>query len=136
MKTLTIAYGAALLAFLVIDGLWLGVVANSFYSDQLSGFLRDRPLALPAIVFYLFYTAGLVFLAVRPGQANVSLASVAFYGAIVGALGYGTYNMTNLATLRDWPWLVSVVDLTWGAVLSASVATVSSLAVRKYGGDY
>ena len=130
MKTLTIAYLAALLAFLVIDGLWLGVVAKSFYGNQLGEFLRDRPLVLPAVAFYLVYTAGLVFLAVRPGQPDVSLASVALYGGIVGLVGYGTYNMTNLATLRDWPWLLGVVDMTWGAVLSASVATVSALAVR------
>lgn len=132
MKTFTIAYIAALLAFLVIDGLWLGVIAKTFYWDQLGGFLRDKPQVLPALAFYLLYTAGLVFLAVRPGQADISLASVAFYGGVVGLLGYGTYNMTNLATLRDWPWLLSVVDLTWGAVLSASVASVSALTVRAF----
>lgn len=132
MKPFLIAYCAAVIAFLIIDGLWLGVVAKSFYADNLGDLLRRRILALPAMAFYLMYTAGLVFLAVRPGQSDVGIASVALYGAIVGFLAYGTYDMTNLATLRDWPWIVSVVDLIWGTVLSASVATLSALALRQF----
>lgn len=133
MKSFIIAYIAAIVAFLVIDGLWLGVVAKSFYAEKLGELLRKDILAVPAMLFYLAYTAGLVFLAVRPGQADISLVSVVFYGALVGFLAYGTYNMTNLATLRDWPLAVSVVDLIWGTVLSASVAAISALALRQFG---
>ena len=133
MKSFIIAYIAAIVAFLVIDGLWLGVVAKSFYAEKLGELLRKDILAVPAMLFYLAYTAGLVFLAVRPGQADISLGSVVFYGALVGFLAYGTYNMTNLATLRDWPLAVSVVDLVWGTVLSASVAAISALALRQFG---
>jgi len=132
MKSFAIAYAAAVIAFLVIDGLWLGVVAKSFYADNLGSLLRDKVLVLPALAFYLVYTAGLVFLAVRPGQVDVSLASVALYGAVVGFLAYGTYDMTNLATLRDWPLIVSVVDMIWGTVLSATVACISALALRQF----
>ncbi len=132
MKSFAIAYGAAVVAFLVIDGIWLGVVAKSFYANQLGDLLRKDFLPLPAAAFYLAYTAGLVFLAVRPGQSDVSLASVAIYGAVVGFLAYGTYDMTNLATLRDWPAIVSVVDMVWGTVLSASVATVSAVVLRHF----
>jgi len=124
---------AAVTAFLVIDGIWLGIVARGFYANQMADLLRKNILAAPALAFYLMYTAGLVFLAVRPGQADVTLASVAFYGAVVGFLAYGTYNMTNLATITNWPWLVSAVDLIWGIVLSSTVATLSSLALRKFG---
>ena len=133
MKSFGIAYIAAVVAFLVIDGIWLGVVAKSFYAEQLGDLLRKNFLPLPAMAFYMAYTAGLVFLAVRPGQPDISLANVAFYGAVVGFLSYGTYDMTNLSTLRDWPWIVSVVDLVWGTVLSASVATLSALALRQFG---
>ena len=132
MKSFAIAYIAAVAAFLIIDGIWLGVVAKSFYAEHLGDLLRKNFLPIPAMAFYLAYTAGLVFLAVRPGQADISLASVAFYGAVVGFLSYGTYDMTNLATLRDWPWIVSVVDLLWGTILSASVATLSALALRNF----
>ena len=133
MKSFAIAYIGAVVAFLVIDGIWLGVVAKSFYAEHLGDLLRKNFLPIPAAAFYLAYTAGLVFLAVRPGQADISLASVAFYGAVVGFLSYGTYDMTNLSTLRDWPWIVSVVDLLWGTTLSASVATLSALALRYFG---
>jgi len=132
MKLILIAYASAVIAFLVIDGLWLGLIARQFYADQLGSLLRSPFWVLPAAVFYLFYTAGLVFLAVRPLQPEVSIASVAAYGAIVGALAYGTYDMTNLSTIKDWPVLMSVVDMIWGTVLSASVAVVSALVVRQF----
>lgn len=135
MKSFAIAYGAAVVAFLIIDGIWLGVVAKSFYATHMGDLLRKNFLPLPAVAFYLVYTAGLVFLAVRPGQADVSLASVALYGAVVGFMAYGTYDMTNLATLRDWPWIISVVDMIWGTVLSATVATLSAMTLRHFGGQ-
>lgn len=130
MKSFAIAYGVAVVAFLLIDGIWLGVVAKSFYAHQLGDLLRPSPLPVPAITFYLAYTAGLVFLAVRPFDANVSLTSVAFYGALVGFLAYGTYDMTNLATLKDWPVVMSLVDMVWGTILSACVATISASVLR------
>jgi len=133
MKSFFIAYIAAIIAFLVIDGLWLGVVAKTFYTGKLGDLLRKDILPIPAMLFYLAYTAGLVFLAVRPSQPDISLISVVLYGALVGFLAYGTYNMTNLATLRDWPLAVSMVDLIWGTVLSASVAAISALALRQFG---
>ena len=132
MKSFAIAYVAAVIAFMIIDGIWLGVVAKGFYAEHLGDLLRKNFLPLPAMAFYLLYTAGLVFLAVRPGQADVKLLSVALYGALVGFLSYGTYDMTNLSTLRDWPWIVSVVDVVWGTLLSASVATISALALRQF----
>jgi uncharacterized membrane protein len=132
MKSFLLAYTAAVAAFLVLDGLWLGVIAKSFYSNHLEDLLRRNFLILPAVLFYLIYNAGLVFLAVRPGQLDVSLGSVALHGAIVGFLAYGTYDMTNLATLKDWPAIVSVVDIIWGSVLSATVATFSALCLRHF----
>lgn len=133
MKPYLIAYFSALIAFLVIDGLWLGVIAKDFYADQLGNLLRKNLLAAPALAFYFLYTAGLVFLAVRPDQSEVGLLSVALHGALVGLLAYGTYDMSNLATLKDWPVLLSFVDVLWGTVLSASVATISALCLRHFG---
>lgn len=127
MKSFFIAYITAVVAFLIIDGLWLGVIAKSFYAEYMKDFLRKDILVAPAAGFYLLYTAGLVFLAVRPGQLDISLFNVAAYGAIVGFLAYGTYDMTNYATLRDWPLIVSAVDLLWGTLLSAAVATLSRM---------
>lgn len=135
MKSFVIAYSAAVVVFLILDGIWLGIVAKSFYSEHLGDLLRKNFLPVPAMAFYMIYTAGLVFLAVRPGQTDISLLNVALYGAVVGFLSYGTYDMTNLATLRDWPWIVSAVDLVWGTVLSATVATASAFALRAFSGN-
>jgi len=130
MKTFFIAYVAAIGAFLILDGLWLGLVAKNFYAEQLSEHLRKDFLVVPAVAFYLVFTAGLVFLAVRPDQPDLSLLNIALYGAIVGMLAYGTYDMTNLATLRDWPLKVSLIDWVWGTVLSSVVAVCSAVVTR------
>lgn len=132
MKIYLISYLCAVVAFLVLDGLWLGLVAKNFYAEQMGELLRPDFLVLPASAFYLAYTAGLVFLAVRPMNPEIALTEVALYGAIVGFLAYGTYDMTNLSTVRGWPPLMSVVDLVWGTVLSASVATISAVSVRYF----
>lgn len=132
MKHFLIAHLAAIGAFLIIDGIWLGVVAKGFYANHLGDMLRENFLVAPGAAFYVCYTAGLVFLAVRPLQPELSLVNVALYGAIIGFLSYGTYDMTNLSTLRNWPAIVSVVDLIWGTVLSAVVATVSAVCVRYF----
>lgn len=132
MKIYLIAYLSAVAAFLVIDGLWLGLIAKNFYAEQMGELLREDFLVIPAAAFYLAYTAGLVFLAVRPGDPQIALSQVALYGAVVGFLAYGTYDMTNLSTVRGWSPLMSVVDLVWGTVLSASVATLSAMSVRAF----
>ena len=133
MKPAVVAWIAAVATFLVVDGLWLGVVARDFYASRLGELMRQPVLVAPAALFYLCYTAGLVFLAVRPYSPELSLGNVALYGAVVGFLAYGTYDVTNLATLRDWPLAVSVVDLIWGTVLSSAVSVVAAIAVRRYG---
>lgn len=110
--------------FFIIDMLWLGVVARGFYQSQLAEFLG--PVNWPAaIIFYLIYIVGILFFAVVPGLQAESLYRTIFLGALFGFFTYATYDFTNLATLRDWPIMVVVVDVLWGAVLSASVAAVS-----------
>lgn len=132
MKTFLIAYGAAIVAFLIIDGLWLGLVAKNYYANNLGDLLRKDFLLLPGVIFYFMFTAGLVYLAVRPEQPDLSLLNVAMHGAVVGLLAYGTYDLTNLSTLRDWPVMLTVIDMTWGTVLSASVAVCSAVCVRYF----
>ena len=132
MKSYLIAYSSAVVTFLLVDGLWLAMIAKPFYVSQLGDLLRKNVLLLPAGLFYLVYTAGIVFLAVRPTHTDLSLLNVALHGALVGFLAYGTYDMTNLATLRNWPAALSVVDTLWGTALSATVATVSAVSVRYF----
>jgi len=134
MKQFVIAYFSSLITFLVIDAVWLGLVAKEFYATQLGSLLREDVLFIPAGIFYLFYSAGIVLLAVRPGQPDLSLLNVALYGAVVGFVAYGTYDVTNLATIKNWPPLMSVVDLAWGTIISSIVAVAGAIAVRKFVG--
>lgn len=132
MKAFLFAYGASLLTFLVVDAVWLGVIAKRFYAEQLGGLMRPDILFLPAGVFYLLYSVGIVVLAVRPEQPNLSLVNVAVYGALVGFIAYGTYNATNLATLRDWPATMSLVDMCWGVSVSAAMAVLGAVCARAF----
>lgn len=130
MKHWLIAYGAALVVFLIVDLLWLGVVARGFYVEQLGRLLRPDTQRLPAALFYFGFVAALVFLAVRPGDPDWTLVQTAIHGAVIGLLAYGTYDLTNWATLRDWPVTMSIVDMLWGTALSATVAGISRLVLE------
>lgn len=115
-------YFAALLTFLILDGIWLGVVARGFYVDQLGHLMRPSPNWGIAGAFYLMYVVGVVVFAVLPGHAQGSWLMTAGLGALFGFIAYGTYDLTNLATLRGWPPLMSAVDMVWGAVLTSVVS--------------
>jgi len=115
--------------FLIVDAVWLGLVARSFYVKQLGDLLRDKPLKAPAGVFYFFYAIGLSIIAVQPLAPDISWQSSAAFGALIGFLSYGTYDMTNLSTIKGWPILMSFVDWTWGTLLSGTAAAIGRVAV-------
>lgn len=111
-------------AFFLIDMIWLGMVATKFYQSQI-GYVLGPVNWVAAIIFYLLYIIGIIFFAVHPALEADSLGKAIWLGALFGFFAYATYDFTNLATIRDWPILVTVVDLLWGTVLTGSVATVS-----------
>ncbi len=112
-------YVFTLIPFLVLDAIWLGLVAPSFYKTQIGHLMSDSPNFLAAGIFYLLYVAGMVvFVTGRDGTLKETLLRGAFFGFIA----YATYDLTNLATLQGWPVLVTVVDLIWGTFLSAMTA--------------
>lgn len=108
--------------FFVIDLIWLGVVARGFYRDNLAHLLNATVNWPAAIVFYLIFIAGILYFAVLPALAEGSLWRAVINGALFGFFTYMTYDLTNLATLPDWPIKVVIVDILWGTVLCASVA--------------
>ena len=112
--------------FFLIDMLWLGVVAKDFYQVKLASFLGPVNWTA-AIIFYLIFIVGIIIFAVAPALESNSLTKALVLGALFGFFTYATYDFTNLATLKDWPILVVVVDVIWGAVLSGSVAVASYL---------
>ena len=123
-------YLATLLAFFLIDMLWLGLVARWFYQKYLALLLAPNTNWLAAIVFYLLFIAGILIFVVVPQLQSDSLMKVALLGALFGLIAYATYDLTNLATLKDWPVIVTVIDLLWGTVLSTLVSCISYLVGR------
>ena len=111
--------------FFIIDLIWLGVVAKNFYQKNLNYILSPNVNWTAAIIFYLIYIAGILIFAVLPAVAKDSLRHAAVWGALFGFFTYATYDLTNLALLKDWPIIIVIVDILWGVVLCSAVATLS-----------
>ena len=117
--------------FFVIDIVWLVVVAKKFYQEQI-GFLMKPNINWPAaIIFYLLFIAGLVIFVISPAVEKHSWVHAFIFGALFGLITYATYDLTNLATLKDWPLLVTFVDLIWGTVLASSISLITYLIANK-----
>lgn len=126
------AYICALAMFLIMDFLWLGVVAQDFYTSQLGGLMREKTNFLIAALFYVAFVGGIVYFAIVPALAQGSWQTAALNGALLGLLAYGAYDLTNLATLKDWPVAMSLVDMVWGAVVTSSSAVAGFAAARVF----
>ena len=123
-------YAIATITFFAIDILWLGFVAKKYYQRELKNFLG--PVNWPvAIVFYLIFIAGITFFALIPAIETSSLSKALTFGALFGFFAYSTYDLTNLSTLKHWPAKLTVIDIVWGTILSASVATITFLITTK-----
>lgn len=114
----------AIPTFILFDLLWLGVIAKNFYQSNLGHLLG--PVQWPAAVaFYLIFLLGLVYFALMPAVASNTFSKALILGALYGFFTYATYDLTNLATLRDWPLPLTIVDIAWGTALGALVASVT-----------
>lgn len=133
MKMISLAYAGTLISFFLIDAIWLGFVAKNFYRDQLGHLMRPKLKFAVAGIFYAFFAVAIVILAVLPGLEAGSLWMTIGYGAVLGLAAYGTYEMTNLSTIRGWPVLMSIVDLFWGTMLTAVASACGYLAARHFG---
>lgn len=125
-----VAYGVALLIFVTLDLIWLGVVARRFYRTQLAGLIADKFNLGAAAAFYLVYPLGVVAFAVMPMLPSGAWTDAAVWGGMLGFFAYATYDLTNLATLRDWPLRLSLVDMLWGTALTAVAAACGHLIAR------
>lgn len=130
MSRYLILYLLTIPIFFALDLLWLGVVAKPLYRDNLAHLLSPSVNWAAALVFYLVYIVGILLFAVKPGLDARSLAKAAQWGALFGFFTYATYDLTNLATLRDWPLKVVLADMAWGTLLCTLVAAASFLMGR------
>ena len=122
MSTWLIAYAATLFVFLVVDLLWLGLVAKDFYAGQLGSLMAENVRWGVALVFYALYIVGILIFASQHSLSGGSIGKAALYGAMFGFFCYATYDLTNLATLEGWPVKMVAVDIVWGTVLTATCA--------------
>lgn len=133
MQALLIAYPAVAATVVALDLLWLGVVMKDFYRANLSHLMGDTVVWGAAIVFYLVYAAGITYFAVAPAVSAGSLIKAGIGGLLLGLLCYATYDLTNHATLKEWPLAVTLVDIVWGGVLTAGAAKIGFLVARLFG---
>lgn len=120
-----ILYLLTCLVFFLVDMVWLGLVSRSFYRRHLGPLLLEKPNWLAGVVFYLLFVVGVMIFAVLPAVDADEARQAMLYGALFGFFTYATYDLTNLATLKGWPLVIVFVDITWGIVLSTTVATAS-----------
>lgn len=126
LKTVAIAYVAAGLWMAVVDSIWLSTMI-SVYRQHIGALLMDGVRFGPAIVFYLLYVAGIVYFAILPAvNSGGGWQQAALNGALLGLVAYGTYDLTNQATMKVWPTAMTVMDMAWGTVLTASAAAVGA----------
>jgi uncharacterized membrane protein len=111
--------------FAAIDAVWIGVIANKFYKKHMAQLLLDKPKFGPAVLFYLINIAGIVVLALNPALGSDSLLRAIGLGAMLGVVGYATYDLTNASTLKGWPLKVTVVDIVWGTFVTALTTTLA-----------
>jgi uncharacterized membrane protein len=130
VRQVVLLYLITLAVFFLIDMVWLGIVAKTFYRKHLGYLMAPKIVWSAAILFYLLFIAGLLVFAVRPALAAGAPSRALLLGAFLGLVSYATYDLTNLATFKDWPVVVTVVDLAWGTILGGAVSWLSALAGR------
>lgn len=116
----------------LIDAVWLGVIANKLYKNELGSLLLEKPNMVAAILFYVIFVVGIVVFAVLPAVTAGDWKVALGLGALLGLVTYATYDLTNLATLKGFPVKIVIIDLLWGTVLTATVATLTYLAAEKW----
>jgi uncharacterized membrane protein len=125
------SYFITLAVFLIIDVFWIGLFAKKLYQEQI-GFLLKEKFNMPvALLFYLLFVVGLLFFVINPALAKSSWQFALFAGAFFGLITYATYDLTNLATIKDWPVFITVVDMIWGTAVGAVTSLLSYLLIRR-----
>lgn len=129
---ITTAYISTAIVFFTIDFIWLSKMTGLFYRARMGDMLLYQPNFAVAGAFYLVYVAGIVYFAVIPALNSGHWTNALISGAILGFVAYGTYDMTNLATLKNWSWSLSLVDMLWGTFLTATASTAGYFVTQKF----
>lgn len=122
VKSIIYSYLLTFIVFLLIDMLWLVIIAKNLYQKYLGGFLTDQVNWIAAFIFYMLFVIGISIFAIYPAVQKGSVYNAILLGALFGFFTYATYDLTNLATLKDWPLPIVFIDIIWGTTLSAIVS--------------
>lgn len=125
-------YAIAFIAFFAVDLIWLGVISKNLYSRYLGHLMTPNINWAAAIIFYLLYLVGLVFFVVVPALDKQSLVWAMLAGGLFGLVCYATYDLTNLATLKDWPATITYIDLVWGTFITATTSVITYWIVQRF----
>lgn len=139
-KNVKIEYKMAIFSFFIIvvsmiliDGLWLALMFKRFYAPNIGHLLSSSMAIWPAVIFYILYGIALNVFVVLPAlKNNTGYLEILLLGFLFGMVTYGTYDLTNQATLKNWPWIVSIVDIAWGGCLAAAVSFVAAYTTRYF----
>lgn len=129
MNKYIIAYAAILISYIILDALWLGIISKSHYQEAIGHLMRKQYPVVPWVLFYLMYSAAILYLVVYPHQTS-PLSSILLNGAVLGMASYGAYNLTCYAILRDWPLNITLMDWAWGTFITAATATAGYKAIQ------
>lgn len=130
-KSMCVAYVATLVAYLILDGLWLGIIAKESYTTAMAELLRDRDFPRwPWVTFYMMYSFVIVYLVIKPNLQQKAKTPVFVAGALLGLASYGAYNLTNIAIIEGWPLAISVKDWAWGVFVTSSTGGAGWFAAR------
>ena len=121
-KALILSSGIAFVLFLIIDFVWLSIAVKYIYKPALGSLLLNKPILSAALLFYFLYIFGLTFLILLPNLKDFQIFNAFWMGAIFGLVAYGTYDLTNLATIKGWSLKVTIIDLIWGGILTSTVS--------------
>lgn len=130
LTKLLLSYLGTAVVFFAIDMFWLGFLAKGIYNKYLSNFLSGEVNWPAAIIFYLIFIVGIFIFVILPATDKNSLQQAILYGALFGFFTYATYDLTNYATLKDWPIQIVLIDIAWGSILSMIVSTAGFYIVR------
>ncbi|SRR6056297_1601405 len=122
-------YILAFLIFILIDSIWLGFIARDLYRKQIGFLLKEKFDMKVAVIFYLFFIAGLVFFVLNTAIINQSWQYALFAGLFYGFITYATYDITNLATIKDWPVMLTVIDIIWGSLICGTTSIIAYIIV-------
>ena len=117
----------SLFTFLILDAIWLGFIARNFYAKYLAAYLTENVIWLSAIIFYLIFNIGLLIFVILPSIEKNSYTTLILYSLLYGLVTYATYDLTNYATIKDWPFAVTIVDIIWGMFVAFASASAAFL---------